>query len=114
MEFAAIDRYKGLATYIPVSNDQDVNVVGAQLNLSRLTCPRFLFEILPTFLDTLNLIFRSVEFRYGHRRFCDRMRFRQPINTMHYCRMLLKTPIDPGKTSDCQHDPKHQKNKTAS
>jgi len=111
---AAIDRYKDLATYIPISDDQRVNVVRCQLDLGPLTCARFLFEILPTFPDTLNLIVRSVEFRHGHRRFRDRMRFRQPINTVHYCRVPLKTPIHAGKTSDRQYDPEHQKNKTAS
>jgi len=42
------------------------------------------------------------------------MRFRQPINTVHYCRVPLKTPIHTSKASDRQHDRKHQKNKTAS
>jgi hypothetical protein len=42
------------------------------------------------------------------------MRFRQPINTVHDCRVALKTPPHARKTSDRQHDREHQKNKTTS
>src|SRR2546430_3592010 len=114
MELVAFDRYKDFAARVVVSSDQRINVIRGQLDLGRLTCARLLLEILPPFADALNLVVRSGEFRHGHGRFRDRMRFRQPINAMHYCRVPLKPPIHASNTSDREHDRKHQKNKTTS
>src|SRR6266481_1002412 len=67
----AFDRCKDFAAHIVVRGDQAVDVIPAQLDFSRLTCARFLFEILPAFPNTLNLLVRSTEFRDGHWRFGD-------------------------------------------
>ena len=52
-ELVALDRCKDFAAQIVASRDQAVDVIFAQPDFSRLTCARFLFEILPAFPKTL-------------------------------------------------------------
>jgi hypothetical protein len=42
------------------------------------------------------------------------MRFRQPKNTVHDCRMALKAPVQAAQTGDGQDNSKNDKNKAAS
>jgi hypothetical protein len=42
------------------------------------------------------------------------MRFRQPKNAVHDCRMPLKTPVETAQASEGQHNPENDKNKAAS
>jgi hypothetical protein len=93
--------------------NQTVEIIRRQFDFSLLPCPDFLFEISPALLHALNLLVRSGEFRNRRRRFCKRMRLRQPVNTVHYRRVPLKTPIQTGDASYSQDNPKNHEYEAA-
>src|SRR5439155_8585883 len=109
-----LDRYNSFPAHVPIRGDQGINIVRSQRNFGRLTCAFFLFEISPPFLSGLDLLVRSSEFWNRRWRFRNRLRFRQPINSMDYCRMTLESPKQSGKTGNGQHDRKGKKDETAS
>jgi hypothetical protein len=41
------------------------------------------------------------------------MRFRQPKNPVHDCRMALSAPVETGQTGEGQHNSKNDENKAA-
>ena len=114
-ELVALDRHEDFApNAFGVCGNQTVDVIRGPLDLRRLSSARLLFEIMPPFQRSLNLLVRSAGFRQRHWRFRDRMRFGYPIATIEKRRVAMQSPIHTRETSNRQHDCKHDQDKAAS